>query len=503
MNASLFKRRKSAGFVTVYISFACMLLIPLAGLAIDFSILYAVKAKLQTAVDAAAIGAGYKLQRTTNMGDSTQIAAINSAAQRYFNANFPSNFFGSSQVYYSSTPSVNNSTGIRTIYVHAQYKVPMLFMRVLHIPYSNVNAQATTNVRYTSMMIVVDRSGSVLNGGAAPSVQSALNQFVANSSTSVFIDGRDYVGMVSFGGNWHLDFAPATNFQSASSNIATAISNIPFDGNSSTNTAEGLYQGWYQLQKLNQTGALNVILLLTDGRPSAFTGQFQPSNSSSCSNKSAKSGFIASYVGQNASQWPPPQTTPNSYGIQAFGVLNQDWTSGLLSGLLTEITNLAPGLTGCLMNNSLLGGALNMPQDIPNFPSMAGPVDNPDGAVNNQQKYATTTGYPPYQGEGVSTSDPRAVRYAAFNVADNMATAIRTDTTLRPLIFVIGLNESSGEPLDADWLARVANDPTYINSTGASVYQSGQTSGAYYNVSASGLAAAFQNISSQILRLSQ
>src|SRR6185437_659839 len=120
----------------------------------------------------------------------TQVATIRSAALRYFSANFPTSYFGSSQVYYSSTPSVNNSTGIRSIYVHAEYKVPMIFMRVLRIPYSQVNAQSTVNVRYTNLMIVVDRSGSVVNGGADSSVKTALHQFVADSSSSVFIDGR-------------------------------------------------------------------------------------------------------------------------------------------------------------------------------------------------------------------------------------------------------------------------------------------------------------------------
>jgi Flp pilus assembly protein TadG len=470
-----------------------MSLIPIAGLAIDFSILYAVKARLQSAVDSAAIGAGYKLQRTTNMGDATQLAAINSAASRYFTANFPTNFFGASQAYYSSTPSTNNSTGVRSVYVHAEYKVPMIFMRVLHIPYSNVAAQATVNVRYTSMMIVVDRSGSVLNGGANTAVTTALNTFVANSASSVFIDGRDYVGMASFGGNWKLDYAPVTNFQTAASTIGTAINHIPFDSNSSTNTAEGLYQGWYQLQKLNQTGALNVILLLTDGRPSAFTGQFSPKAGSTCLSTASKNGVLAANVGANASQWPPPQTLGNSYGIQTLGVMSPDYSS-----LLSELLNFVSNSLGCVF--SLLG-ASNVSSDISTFPALAGPVDNPDGAVSGQQKYSTTGPY--YVGEGQNVNDPRAVRYAAFNVADNIATAIRTDTTLRPVVFVIGLNEASGEPLDADWLARVANDPTYIDSTGNSVYQTGQTSGLYYNVSASGLAGAFTNISSQILRLAQ
>ena len=65
------------------------------------------------------------------------------------------------------------------------------------------------------------------------------------------------------------------------------------------------------------------------------------------------------------------------------------------------------------------------------------------------------------------------------------------------------MNESTGEPLDADWLARVANDPGYKDTNGNSVFQAGQSSGMYFNVSASGLGGAFQQIASQILRLSQ
>jgi hypothetical protein len=84
-----------------------------------------------------------------------------------------------------------------------------------------------------------------------------------------------------------------------------------------------------------------------------------------------------------------------------------------------------------------------------------------------------------------------------------MATKIRQDTTIRPVIFAIGLNQPSGEQLDADWLARVANDPSYKDASGNNVYQSGQTVGGYYNVTASGLAGAFQSIAAQILRLAQ
>jgi hypothetical protein len=87
------------------------------------------------------------------------------------------------------------------------------------------------------------------------------------------------------------------------------------------------------------------------------------------------------------------------------------------------------------------------------------------------------------------------VRYTSFNYAYNVARAIRQDTTTSPVIYCIGLNFDTSaypneEPLDADFLATLANDPNY-RSTGkpSGVYQAGQTPGKYYDVSYSGLAA--------------
>ena len=67
------------------------------------------------------------------------------------------------------------------------------------------------------------------------------------------------------------------------------------------------------------------------------------------------------------------------------------------------------------------------------------------------------------------------------------------------------------EPLDADWLARVANDPTYITvgsdtnvvASGKSVYQSGQTAGMYCNSTTSTLNTCFEQVTSTLLRLTQ
>jgi len=499
------------GFVTVYMVFTMLTLIPMAGLAIDCTVLYNVKARLQAAVDAAALGAGAMLQSSTDLSNSTQVANIQDAAQRFFNANYPSGYWGTTQAYYSATPSQDPNTQVRTIYVHAEEYVPMLFLRVLRINSSTVAAQATSSVRFVSAMIVVDRSGSVVRGGNNVTIQNALNSFVVNtpSSTpagqSLFVDGRDVIGMVSFGGttggiaNNAIDYPPVSNFRSGASKISTTITNIPF-GNNGTNTAEGLYQAYQQLLTLNNTGALNVIILLTDGRPSAFTVTMTPTGSSTCTNKTAKTGFITANV---AYTWPPPPPTTqggqqgvdgsgNPVYVYTFGLYNQLFTGMYGSPCPSSCSDMAfvANSGGCYYNST----NTNAYKDFPTFPA------------TDVHGYSTTGPYyPGNNGNGQSLSDPAAVRYASFNVADNVATAIRQDTTIRPVMFVIGLNEppAGGEPLDADWLARVANDPNYINSSGNPVYQSGQTAGLYYNVTGAGLAAAFQDISAQILRLSQ
>ena len=511
-------RKREKGFAIIYVSLiGAFVLIPMAGLAIDFGIVYNVKARLQTACDAAAIGAGYLLHASTDLTNQTQYNAVVSAAQQFFNANYPTSYMASTVISYSAVPS--SSTAGKTITVNATATVPMLFMRVLGISNSKVAAEAVSNVRYIAMMIVVDRSGSVYNEGAGPTIQSALNTFVASPTTSYLVDGVDTVGMISFGATWNLDFSPTTHFQTASPGIGTAITDLDFASTNSTNTGEGLYQAWTQLHQMNLPGSLNVIVLLTDGRPSAFTGSFAVK--SSCNSGTAINGNLQSYVSQGSYPfWPPPTSNANKVVI---GLLATKLT-GSYPNWGAETSNPATPNSGCAFPSS----ESSVPNDLAsgNFPSSVGPVDNVGSSYNSAYPYYTTPGtgvstqkgYPStnagyYDSPGTSASDPRSVRYAAFNVADNIATMIREDTTLSPMLFVIGLNYSgtSTEPLDPDWLARVANDPTYITvgtdsnivAAGLKVYQTGQTPGMYCNSTTSTLAVCFKQVTNALLRLTQ
>jgi Flp pilus assembly protein TadG len=486
--------RSRKGFVTVYMVFAMFLLIPMVGLAIDFSVLYAFKGRLQEALDAGAIGAGSMVQRSTDVTDPVQKANILDAVQRFFNANLTPVPWNATKVSYTADVTQDATTKVRTIHVQATYKIPSLFLRSVGVTNSQVGGQAFAKIRFVNLIIVVDRSGSVDRVGSPATIVTELKTFVANSATSIFVDKRDVVGLISFGSTWNLDFAPKATFQSAPSNIGTAITNIAFDNNS-TNTGEGLYQAWYQIAQLNQTGSLNVILLLTDGRPSAFTGAFA-TNGTYCTSGSLKKGVINSNVADgNPWVFPPPVGRPVN------GVLQ---VSPLCTGAGCESANIVTNSAGCKFATTPSQVAL----DIPTIPAKIGPIDNITGTyVPGTTSFdSTATGY--YTTGGTNVSSPTAVRYAAFNYADNVATAIRLDTVYKPVIYCIGLNFDTAanpkeEPLDPDFLAHLANDPQYINKvTGLPVFQQGQTAGKYYDVTYSGLKAALADITSQILRLS-
>jgi hypothetical protein len=376
--------------------------------------------------------------------------------------------------------------------VDATYDVPMLFLRVVGVGNSTVAVRSIAKIRFVNMMIVVDRSGSVQRVGSPAIIKSSLTQFVANSATSIFVNGRDVVGLLSYGGNYNLDFAPTTNFQTSAPAIGTAINNLYFDTNNSTNTGEGLYQGWYELAQLNQNGALNVILLITDGRPSALTGTFTV-DGPYCTDRTPKQGVITSSV---ANPFPPPTNRTTSGVIRVTPSCS---TAGC------EPTTFVANSNGCRYKTQNNGDYFD--SDISTIPAIIGPVNHITGVnVPNVTTFPSTTGF--YTGGGNATNNAVSLRYAAFNYADNVAKAIRMDTTYKPVIYAIGLTFNQAtypneEPLDADFLARLANDPSYISpTTGLGVYQAGQTAGKYYNVTYNGLAAALQDITGQILRLS-
>jgi von Willebrand factor type A domain len=312
-----------------------------------------------------------------------------------------------------------------------------------------------------TLMIVVDRSGSVLRAGTGPNIQKALTEFLDSTSGGkpVFDETRDVIGLGSFAGSWKLDFAPASMFRSGSGSLALAINKIPFEAAGGTNTSEALYRAYEQLRILNRVQSVNVILLLTDGRPSAFTATFR--QNTACGWNGPKTGYIAAVIGRN---WPPfPTSNYGEDGIYTMGLFKSDWAGfefALVEGpgchYYDDVPQPVPGASFC--------------KDVPSFPET--------------DAYGNSTTGPVYPVDDRGTSNPRAVRFASFNAADNMATAIRSDQVLHPTLLVVGIHQPlpGEESLDSAWLARVSNDIAYLDSSGKLIFQTQQTPGRYFDV---------------------
>ena len=300
-----------------------------------------------------------------------------------------------------------------------------------------------------TLMIVVDRSGSVQRAHSAEMIQRALIVLLNASAEGkpVFDETLDVVGLGSFAGTWKLDFAPASNFRSG---LTQAIGKIPFESGA-TNTSEALYRAYKELLTLNRVQSRSVILLVTDGRPSAFTATFGPN--AECGWESPRTGYVAATV---QTSWPPlPPATQGEKGTYTFGLFRPDWT-------VFDMVFIEGGECHYYTDRGQPFPGTSFHKDFPEFPAA--------------DAYGNSTVGPVYPLMGRSMSNPQAVRFASFNAADNVATTIRTDRVLHPALFVVGLHQLlAEESIDAEWLVRVANDVRYP-------FRSGETPGRYFDV---------------------
>jgi Mg-chelatase subunit ChlD len=472
-------KQKGATLILLTLALA-LVVIPLMGVAVDGTTLYLVRLKLSQAVDAAALGGARSLSTGLDLASQTSSATATSLS--YLNANFPTGLMGAT---YSATPSVGitqDSTLSRTVLVQASVSVPLTFMRVAGFRTSTVSATGQATRRDVNLMLVVDRSSSMQTAGVCPTMIANAQAFI-----NKFADGRDILGLVTFTQGSSLDFAPASNFKSASPNLTSILGNLQCAGN--TSSAQALWQGYQQIQAVNQPGRLNVIVFFTDGRPNGITAQFPVKtkadtrytkaspNSPVAAPASTCTGTILDGV---IAQWAGATATGTTAGV--FNPIN--------SSISSTATN-AIAAPGCAFTGK--SGLTAMTSDVAYIPTQ-------DDYGNSTTGYQTSTYFAsgsPYTGQ-IRPDTPPSIIAASTNAADSAAQRIRADTRFNIVIFSLGLGGTDTEPLDLDFLRRVANDPQ------SSSYDSTRPAGHfYYAVDITQLSAAYEAIASQILRLSK
>jgi Flp pilus assembly protein TadG len=510
-HVKLSKRIKERGAAIYVTAVILVMAVPMAGLAIDGSILYILKCRLQGAVDGAALAAARSLARGSD--DAAQIASAKTAAVTYTKLNFPSNYFFTSDVTIDQTADVNVDLSVahqRTVTVTGHVVAPVLFMRYLNFTSANVNAFASAVRKDVNIVLVLDRSGSMTaSGSCGPMKQAAIN-FLGN-----FAPGRDNVGVISFATSVVVQQAITTSFTQAG--LTTAINGIDCQG--STSSAAALWTAYDDLVRINQSGALNFIVFFTDGEPTGVAVNMPITTTSPCSEvaqvvppDSIPAGFPAGYTGKYITGMYATYTDNSAFiGLAKHtATANADGTppaSTLSSGASDQI--VAPLSTGCWYAASWNGNWTNY-NDFRGIPTQ----DIFGNSLVNQGYHSTSPsvtnsppGSPDASGSYIAITDHTNGIPLATNAADDSARRIRIGTNdpvygrglSGVIINSIGLgNAPVPLPADGIFLERVSND------TRSPLYDSNYPAGLYvYAQHSSDISGAFGQIASEILRLAK
>lgn len=489
-------KRQSGTAIIIFTLLVVTVIVPMVGLAIDGGILYVLQAKLSQACDAAALAGG----RNLNNGNDPTTQSNNAKATmtQFFNANFPSGTWN------TQPPRVTldvQSTGLhtRTTTVDATVSAPLYFMRVIGVNNANVAAHGQAARKDVNLMLVLDRSSSMQSAGVCDQMVTQARTFV-----SQFTNGRDQLGLITFMGGSNLDYAPTVNFKTASTTLDTTLSNLNCGGN--TGSAQALWLAYQQLLTMSvlQPGALNLIVFFTDGQPNGMTFDFTGSNPNSILPIKTKSdsryGTGSNPYPDTGSLYTMPASTCSGL-LSPMGVIAQ-WggnattgaTAGVMSSSSGSISNTSnvtvSGSSNCYFASSLT----DVRRDIAYIPS----VDHWGNSTSGYKGGETYPSSNTYYKNQLRIDTPTSLSTASTNLADNTANRIRNDSVLKPIIFSVGLGGTDVQPIDQDFLERIANDPR--SSSFSTTQQTGQFA---YAADINQLGSAFQSIASTILRISQ
>ena len=451
------KRRRKGVIMILFTMMFLFVILPAVGLAIDSGVLFVTKDKMQTAVDGASLSAARSLSRGVDF--ASQQAAAATTAAKFFRMNMESGFMGVSALTDPTVTFPAGSPQTMIVQVDAVVQAPTYFMRILGPSSVTIRSSSQTSRRFVNIMMVIDRSGSL--GSACAQVRSAAKQFA-----QTFVNGRDKLGLVTFGTSYRTDFPINSNFLTTGSGVPDLVTNLTCIGG--TNAGAAYWQAYQQLLALNEPGALNVILFFTDGAPNTIhMPSLEIKSSSSCTDKTTlRNGVIAATTGSKAAGlFVGVQTLPPGSGISPDTAF---------------ITNSA--------NCSYTGNYTNVDNDVVAITRTGQPEVDIFGTSLTGWKSVTR------DGSGRIALTNSNTTNTGINVLVNAAENARNNTSLNVMTYAVGL----GSAVDEEILNRVANVPATAH------YNSTRAAGKYiYAADGSQLQSAFAQLASEVLRISR
>lgn len=452
-------RSRCRGQFLILVAVALVVLIGFVGLAIDSGRGYGVKAKLNAAVDAAAVAGARALSEGSN--DSARVAAARQAAKDFYLANFPDDFLGAKRIPLEDKDieALPESNGQWRVTVTGSAVMPVTFMSILGFDKVPVTASGQTIRPPWDVMLVLDTSGSLgpptSSSDTLPKLKAAAINFL-----NTFNSGSDLVGVVSFASGGVVDVAIKKDGTRGfvQSDVVTAINALAVTG--STAAAEGMRLATNEINRVPSASRsrLRAIIFFSDGAPNDVPATFN--------------NGAAAVTGDLYSETDPPGT---SRGTRVYRHDRRDELLGTYSGIATLPTH---------------GFALT--------DDAGSPVSNVPLASYNSRR--TLTGSP--------VSNTRCnVNMAARNMVENIANSARSQGIK---IYTVGLGArvNSLEITFCSYGASVEQGSNILkrlaNTVDADTYSAAQSSGLYvWAADASGLNDAFLTIARAMVRLTK
>ncbi len=433
------RRQHQRGQLTLIAAALMIGLVGMAGLGIDAGMAYMTKARLNAAVDSAAVAAARAVTNGTTQDE--QAAAARQAAKDFFEANFPSGYLRGTPSL--GTTNVTFNQGKVTIAVAASATMPLSMMKVLGFNNVAVAATSTTIRKDLDMVFVIDSSGSM--GPVWSTVRNNANSFLNQFSPST-----DRVGLVHFSSGAVSDIAIETTKRGFDrAKMQDTITKLGNGGY--TNYAEGLWQARAQLDSILQPNqsSLRVVVFFSDGRPNTLAAAYKLKGNTTCTGGIMSEG--------------------NGNGDDVNGYYAFDQQNSPLNGKCDA---------GTLKNNDL-------PTQIPQYYNAHNAGDTEFLIVGSQPKTVTSA--------ADSNSIAKNIYNASYNVPVAMASSLRAKGVY---IYTLGLDGNGG--FDDALLKSMANTTdasTYNKNQPTGVY--------CYAKTINDLRPCFSKLASEILRISQ
>jgi len=468
------------GFVLVYMAATLTTLLLFTGLAVDTGRAYVVKAQLTKAVDGAALAAA----RSLNSGNPRN------EAERVFKTNFPLGYLGTTAITDPATATnffglaTDPSTGVNTVTVTASATVPTTFMRLANFTDLTVTSTGEATRRMVDLTLMLDVSSSI--GSSWSAIQSAAVQFING-----FDPAHDRFALGTYG--WGVRILDQMQ-SSRGFNKSQVMSDVPTSlPGGTTPMAEGVYRAWDELRTVAPASqsSLRVIVLFTDGSGNNFPGNFDGSGIS-------KGLFVNDFPAAGGTTSNTPQMAAlydsqsgNQGPSQSITVTNP------LTSTQT-LTTVAPYLPVGTQSFHSYHRSSGIPTSFPLQVNTLTVNGSPQTTARPLTLFNSTLNKYP--------ATAHNVRNAATNLTEIIANAARADATgAYPIrIYTLGMgdlvraNLGTIPEMSESVLKRIANDKSSPD------FNSAQLEGKYFFApTPDDVAAAFQSIQNQILRLSK